>query len=127
MNEYRSSVVFATPDLPLRDDVRRLGTLVGDLISEQVSPGFLDEVEDVRTTAIARRESQAPLTQLSTQLAGRAPRDAEALVRAFSTYFQVVNIAERVHRIRRRRDYQRAGSKRPQAEGLHDALLALKA
>ncbi|MEG1681217.1 MAG: phosphoenolpyruvate carboxylase, partial [Stenotrophomonas sp.] len=127
MNEYRSSVVFATPDLPLRDDVRRLGTLVGDLISEQVSPGFLDEVEDVRTAAIARRESHAPLTQLSTQLAGRAPRDAEALVRAFSTYFQVVNIAERVHRIRRRRDYQRAGTKRPQPEGLHDALLALKA
>ncbi|HEX7989489.1 MAG TPA: phosphoenolpyruvate carboxylase, partial [Stenotrophomonas sp.] len=127
MNEYRSSVVFATPDLPLRDDVRRLGTMVGDLISEQVSPGFLDEVEDVRTAAIARRESQAPLLSLSTQLAGRSPRDAEALVRAFSTYFQVVNIAERVHRIRRRRDYQRAGTKRPQPEGLHDALLALKA
>ncbi|WP_293715195.1 phosphoenolpyruvate carboxylase [Stenotrophomonas sp. UBA7606] len=127
MNEYRSSVVFATPDLPLRDDVRRLGALVGDLISEQVSPGFLDEVEDVRTAAIARRESQAPLASLSAQLAGRSPRDAESLVRAFSTYFQVVNIAERVHRIRRRRDYQRAGTKRPQPEGLHDALLALKA
>ncbi len=127
MNEYRSSVVFATPDLPLRDDVRRLGTMVGDLISEQVAPAFLDEVEDVRTAAIARRESNAPLATLSAQLAGRTPRDAEALVRAFSTYFQVVNIAERVHRIRRRRDYQRAGTKRPQPDGLHDALLQLKA
>ncbi|KRG41991.1 phosphoenolpyruvate carboxylase [Stenotrophomonas pictorum JCM 9942] len=127
MNEYRSSVVFATPDLPLRDDVRRLGALVGDLLSEQVSPDFLDEVEAVRTAAIARRESQGPLATLSTQLEGRAPREAEALVRAFSTYFQVVNIAERVHRIRRRRDYQRAGTKRPQPDGLHDALLQLKA
>ncbi len=127
MNEYRSSVVFATPDLPLRDDVRRLGAMVGDLLSEQVSPAFLDEVEDVRTAAIARRESQAPLATLSAQLAGRAPRQAEALVRAFSTYFQVVNIAERVHRIRRRRDYQRAGTKRPQPEGLQDALQQLKA
>ncbi len=127
MNEYRSSVVFATPDLPLRDDVRRLGAMVGDLLSEQVSPAFLDEVEDVRTAAIARRESQAPLATLSTQLAGRTPRQAEALVRAFSTYFQVVNIAERVHRIRRRRDYQRAGTKRPQPEGLQDALQQLKA
>ncbi len=127
MNEYRSSVVFATPDLPLRDDVRRLGAMVGDLLSEQVSPAFLDEVEDVRTAAIARRESQAPLATLSAQLAGRTPRQAEALVRAFSTYFQVVNIAERVHRIRRRRDYQRAGTKRPQPEGLQDALQQLKA
>ncbi len=127
MNEYRSSVVFATPDLPLRDDVRRLGTMVGELISEQVAPAFLDEVEDVRTAAIARRESQGPLATLSEQLSGRTPRQAEALVRAFSTYFQVVNIAERVHRIRRRRDYQRAGTKRPQPESLHDALLALKA
>ncbi len=127
MNEYRSSVVFATPDLPLRDDVRRLGTLVGDLLAEQVSPGFLDEVEQVRTTAIARRESQAPLASLSALLADRAPGDAESLVRAFSTYFQVVNIAERVHRIRRRRDYQRAGTQRPQPDGLRDALLQLKA
>ncbi|MGX9721089.1 phosphoenolpyruvate carboxylase [Stenotrophomonas acidaminiphila] len=127
MNEYRSSVVFATPDLPLRDDVRRLGAMVGDLLSEQVSPAFLDEVEEVRTAAIARRESQAPLATLSAQLAGRTPGQAEALVRAFSTYFQVVNIAERVHRIRRRRDYQRAGTKRPQPEGLQDALQQLKA
>lgn len=127
MNEYRSSVVFATPDLPLRDDVRRLGAMVGELISEQVAPAFLDEVEEVRTAAIARRESQAPLATLSAQLAGRTPRQAEALVRAFSTYFQVVNIAERVHRIRRRRDYQRAGTKRPQPEGLQDALQQLKA
>src|SRR3546814_3907462 len=45
---------------------------------------------------------------------------------ALPIYFQVVNIAERVHRIRRRRDYQRAGSA-PQPDGLHDAMLKLKA
>ena len=127
MNESRSSVVFATPDLPLRDDVRTLGAMVGSLLVEQVAPGFLDEVEQVRTAAIARRESQAPLATLSDELSGRPPREAETLVRAFSTYFQVVNIAERVHRIRRRRDYQRAGTQRPQPDGLHDALLQLKA
>ena len=126
MNEYRSSLVFATPDLPLRDDVRRLGAVVGDMLAEQVSQGFLDEIERVRTTAIARRETDAPPASLSAQLAGREPRDAEALVRAFSTYFQVVNIAERVHRIRRRRDYQRS-TDTPQPEGLHDTLRHLKA
>ncbi|GHH47209.1 phosphoenolpyruvate carboxylase [[Pseudomonas] boreopolis] len=126
MNEYRSSLVFATPDIPLRDDVRRLGALVGDLLAEQVSEAFLGEIEQIRTTAIARRERDTPPEPLSALLDAREPRDAEALVRAFSTYFQVVNIAERVHRIRRRRDYQRSGTGTPQPDGLHDALRRLK-
>ena len=127
MNEYRSSIVFATPDIPLRDDVRRLGALVGDLLAEQVSTQFFDDVEQVRTRAIARRESDAPVSDLNDALTGLPPERAEAMVRAFSTYFQVVNIAERVHRIRRRRDYQRAGTAAPQPDGLQDALLNLKA
>ena len=126
MNDPRS-LEFATPDLPLREDVRRLGALVGEMLVEQVSPAFLAEVEKVRTTAIARRQNGGSIDALSALLDGLAPADAEALVRAFSTYFQVVNIAERVHRIRRRRDYQRAGSGKPQPESLHDALQRLRA
>ncbi len=127
MNEYRSSIVFATPDIPLRDDVRRLGALVGDLLVEQVSEDFFEHIEQIRTRAIARRESGAPLSDLSAVLHDLAPAEAEATVRAFSTYFQVVNIAERVHRIRRRRDYQRAGTAAPQPDSLQDALQHLKA
>lgn len=127
MNHVRHRLVFASPDLPLRDDVRRLGTLVGEMLAEQVSPAFLAEVERIRTTAIARRESDAPPETLAGLLHGLAPRQAESLVRAFSAYFQVVNIAERVHRIRRRRDYQRAGTGRPQPEGLEDVVQRLKA
>jgi len=118
---------FAPPDLPLRDDVRRLGALVGGMLAEQVSPAFLDEVERVRTTAIARRQNGGSMGSLAALLDGLEPAHAESLVRAFSTYFQVVNIAERVHRIRRRRDYQRAGTGQPQPESLHEALHRLKA
>jgi phosphoenolpyruvate carboxylase len=50
------------------------------------------------------------------------PRDAETLVRAFATYFEVVNLAERIHRIRRRRDYLR-GASDPQ-EGSLEATVA---
>ncbi|KAF1694273.1 phosphoenolpyruvate carboxylase [Pseudoxanthomonas koreensis] len=117
---------FAPPDLPLRDDVRRLGALVGEMLAEQVSPAFLEEVERVRTTAIARRQNGGSMESLAALLDGLEPAHAESLVRAFSTYFQVVNIAERVHRIRRRRDYQRADTGKPQPESLHDALLRLK-
>ena len=113
-------------DAPLRDDVRRLGATVGDMLAEQHGAGFLELVERLRTTSIARRENgDAPdgLQALLTDLP--VPR-AEALTRAFSIYFQMVNIAERVHRIRRRRDYQRQ-SRTPQPESLHDALARLKA
>ncbi|HLM53871.1 MAG TPA: phosphoenolpyruvate carboxylase, partial [Pseudoxanthomonas sp.] len=125
MNDPRS-LEFAPPDVPLREDVRRLGALVGEMLAEQVSPRFLEEVERVRTAAIARRHNDQPLESLAGLLDGLAPTDAEALVRAFGAYFQVVNIAERVHRIRRRREYQRAGGA-AQPEGLHDVLLRLKA
>ncbi|WP_379653727.1 phosphoenolpyruvate carboxylase [Pseudoxanthomonas sp. UC19_8] len=116
---------FAAPDLPLRDDVRRLGALVGDMLAEQVSDEFLAQVERIRTRAIARRQKGEGTQGLAAILAGMSAEDAEALIRAFSAYFQVVNIAERVHRIRRRRDYQRQGDA-PQPEGLHASLLRLK-
>ena len=126
MNEPRSHIRFATADLPLRDDVRHLGALVGQMLAGQMGEDFLSEVEQVRTRAIERREAGQSLEELAAPLEGLAPAKAESLVRAFATYFQVVNIAERVHRIRRRRDYQRAGSARPQPDGLHGALSRLK-
>jgi len=126
MNAPRN-LEFAPPDLPLRDDVRRLGALVGEMLAEQESPAFLEEVERVRTTAIARRQNGGGMASLSALLDGLEPAHAQALVRAFSTYFQVVNIAERVHRIRRRRDYQRAGGDKAQPDSLLDALRRLRA
>jgi phosphoenolpyruvate carboxylase len=63
---------------------------------------------------------------LASSLAGLEADAAEALARAFATYFHAVNTAERVHRIRRRRDYQRAGGA-AQPESLLDVLTWLKA
>ena len=125
MTQQQRSPEFAPHDAPLREDVRRLGTLVGNMLAEQVSPAFLDEVERVRTAAIARRHEGAELAPLAELLTGVDVNHAEALARAFATYFQAVNIAERVHRIRRRRDYQREDSA-PQPESLLDALGRLK-
>ncbi len=113
-------------DAPLREDVRVLGTLVGTMLAEQLGVEFLDAVEIVRTAAIARREAGLDAGDLAARLAGLPPARAEALTRAFSTYFQTVNVAERVHRIRRRRAYQRAAA-RPQPDGLHDVLARLRA
>ena len=113
-------------DALLREDVKRLGVLVGEILAEQVSPTFLAEVEALRVAAIRRREAGAPIEALSDGLAGLPLDRAELLVRAFAAYFQAVNLAERVHRIRRRRDYQRLDSA-PQPGGLEDSLRQLKA
>ncbi len=121
----RREIEFAVQDVPLREDVRRLGSLVGDVLSEQLGAGFLAEVERVRRSAIARRQAAVPPDALAEALRGRSAERAEQLIRAFSTYFRVVNIAERVHRIRRHRDYQRV-SAAPQPESLRDVLGALK-
>ena len=121
----RHEIEFAAPNAPLREDVRRLGTLVGDVLSEQLGAGFLAEVEAIRRNAIARRQTATPPDALAGVLRDRTAERAEQLIRAFSTYFQVVNIAERVHRIRRHRDYQRAGAA-PQPESLRDVLGRLK-
>ncbi len=103
-------IVFPKKDMPLRDDVRVLGTLVGEVLAEQHGDEFLQLVESVRRTAIGRREQQAGYAdRLGALLAGKSVESVEQLVRAFSVYFQVVNLAEKVHRIRRRRDYLRRG------------------
>ena len=118
------TVDFAQTDALLREDVNMLGALVGEILSEQRSPEFLAEVERLRRAAIRRRESNAPVAELALALEGVELDHAADLVRAFATYFQAVNLAERVHRIRRRRDYERQGAA-PQPGGLRDVLSGL--
>lgn len=117
---------FPPTDALLRDDVNRLGALVGDILSDQLGADFLAEVERIRRAAIRRRESAAPIDELQREIERVAPERYQDLVRAFATYFQAVNVAERVHRIRRRRDYQRAGAA-PQPGSLLDVLTQLHA
>jgi phosphoenolpyruvate carboxylase len=116
---------FAPTDRLLREDVKQLGSLVGEILAEQVGPDFLAEVEKTRRAAIRRREAGAKVDELADILAGVSQQRAGELVRAFATYFQAINLAERVHRIRRRRDYERGG-KGPQPGSLRAVLQALR-
>jgi len=124
--EENREAEFLPPDGPLREDVSRLGAMVGRMLAEQGGAGFFERVEQVRVAAIRRRREGASVDELADSLAGLDAADAQAMARAFATYFQAVNTAERVHRIRRRRDYQREGSA-PQPESLLDVLGRLKA
>ncbi len=99
-------------DDPLRDDIRLLGRLLGDTVRAQEGEAMFDLVERIRQTAIrfhrdedegARAELNAILTSLS-----RAP--ALQIIRAFSYFSHLANIAEDQHHIRRTRAHAVAGS-----------------
>ena len=117
---------FSDTDALLRDDVRRLGALVGEVLEEQTSPAFLEQVESLRRMSIARRENGEPIDGLAARLAEVPLENADALVRAFAAYFGATNLAERIHRIRRRRDYQRGKDRSPQPGGLEAVLTELR-
>ncbi|QAU24918.1 phosphoenolpyruvate carboxylase [Dyella sp. M7H15-1] len=123
--EASRDLEFLPHDEPLREDVHRLGAMVGRMLAEQGGDSFYQRVEQVRMASIRRRREGRAVDDLAESLAGLDAEAAEALARAFATYFQAVNTAERVHRIRRRRDYQREGGK-PQPESLLDVLQRLK-
>ncbi len=123
----RQDITFETKDQPLRDDVRILGALVGDLLKDQGGDALFDFVENARLRSIRRREhNDMPGEGLAELVSNLELPLALEVIRAFSTYFQMVNIAEKVHRIRRRREYlQETGQYQP--GGLEETLVKLKA
>jgi len=123
----RQDITFEDKDQALRDDVRTLGTLVGELLKDQGGDELFDVVENARLRSIRRREgNEIPGEELAELVRGLDLSLAMEVIRAFSTYFQMVNTAEKVHRIRRRRAYlQEVGQYQP--GGLEETLVKLKA
>jgi phosphoenolpyruvate carboxylase len=87
-----SSKAVASDDAALRSDVRRLGDLLGQTLVRQEGPELLALVEKVRK-AVREGDGVELLASLSVE-------ESVQLVRAFSTYFNLANIAEQVHRAR---------------------------
>ncbi|MBS0298406.1 MAG: phosphoenolpyruvate carboxylase [Proteobacteria bacterium] len=111
-NNSINSKLVSDKDLPLREDIRFLGRLLGDTLREQDGDGAFELVENIRQTAIrfhrdqdlkAREELDAILNRLS-------DKDSLSVVRGFSYFSLLSNIAEDVHHNRRRRAHLRAGS-----------------
>ncbi|HVU78217.1 MAG TPA: phosphoenolpyruvate carboxylase [Gaiellaceae bacterium] len=104
---------------PLRRDVRLLGTILGEVLVEQEGPWLLETVERIRRQAqAARRDGTVADVELD------LPDHEQALVlRAFGLYFQLANLAEQLHRLRRRREDARSG--RISRESLEDAFVRL--
>lgn len=102
-------------DQPLHDDVRHLGASLGATIGTLSGTSTFDDVEELRALTRARRgaggspdpTADARIVEL---IGSWDAARAEEVVRAFSRYFQLVNMAEQTHRVRRRRYHQQAGT-----------------
>ena len=91
-----------TADAALRADIRRLGHQLGDTLIRQHGKELLDTVEEVRHLAQRLRQASTPTgvtAELTDLLAGLDGDRAIHLVRAFTVYFHLANIAEQEHRI----------------------------
>src|ERR1039457_253084 len=80
------------------------------MIKEQEGEDLLLKIEEIRTLAQAIRENHNPLMIESQKklILSLSLDEAKRVARAFTIYFQMVNIAEEVQRIRRLRDYERS-------------------
>ena len=105
-------------EAPLRRDVRSLGLLLGRVLREQAGEALYAQVEELRQSAIRRRELQGKgqvreaedLMQMAVLKVNALPVDeAYRLSRAFAFYFELINLAETNHRKRRRLSLQIAG------------------
>ena len=92
MSSQDSSVAIGNDGAGLRADVRKLGDLLGESLVRQEGQELLELVEAVRK-AVKDGGGDDLLSKLSIE-------QSVQLVRAFSTYFNLANVAEQVHRAR---------------------------
>jgi phosphoenolpyruvate carboxylase len=89
-------------DLPLREDIRLLGRILGDTVREQSGRDVFDTVEDIRQNSVRfrRDEDVTARHNLAARLDALPPREALQIIRAFSFFSHLANIAEDQHQLR---------------------------
>ncbi|GAB3158487.1 phosphoenolpyruvate carboxylase [Myceligenerans halotolerans] len=97
----RGSARHEIPD-PLRDDVRLLGGLLGDILREAGGQELLDDVERLRELTIDAygNGQDGALAEAASLVDGFTLERAEQVARAFTCYFHLANLAEEFHRVR---------------------------
>ena len=115
MNTHLYSKVDLTEDdkdHSLREDIRRLGRILGDTVRNQHGAAIFDLIERVRQNSIRfRRDAdQAARAQLESTLDTLTSDETTQVIRAFSYFSHLVNLAEDQHHVRRTRAHLIAGS-----------------
>jgi phosphoenolpyruvate carboxylase len=108
----------------LSKDIRTLGNLLGIIIQEQDGVDAYNLVEEIRSVSKARRSGDADSAfKLADRLENTSLDSKNVLIKAFSNYFQLINIAEDLQRIRVIR-HREANNKLK--ESIHEAVRTLK-
>ncbi len=114
---------MSSPDAPLRANVRLLGDVLGHVLVEQEGEELLVLEEQIRGLARDARET-GERAELEETIGALSLQQQAAVLRSFSIFFQLTNIAEQHHRLRRRRQYEHEG--RVPRESLADAVARLR-
>ncbi|WP_046216179.1 phosphoenolpyruvate carboxylase [Paenibacillus wulumuqiensis] len=112
----------------LRRDVRFLGNILGEVLVHQGGQELLDIVEKIRELSKSLRAVSLPevFEEFKTLIQHLDSDNRHQVIRAFAVYFQLVNIAEQNHRIRRKRDYERSAGENVQSGTMENAVQELK-
>ncbi len=100
---------------PLRAEIRFLGGLLGKVLIDQEGRGFFELVETIRKMALELRAHYSPALEQKflRKIRSLDLKKLTKVLRAFTVYFQLVNLAEDKHRIRRKRAYESEGKIQP--------------
>ncbi len=111
---------------PLRDDIRLLGGILGDVVRDQAGEEIFDLVEAARVTSFRIRRSEMDRADLAERFAAVETGSLLPVVRAFSHFGLLANLAEDLHRERRRAVHLLAGDP-PQDSALAATYVKLDA
>ncbi len=109
---HRTQPASADKDQPLQDDIRWLGRLLGDTVREREGQAVFDLIETIRRTSVQfHRDDDLKAKQALEDILRRLDAaEAVLVIRAFSYFSHLANIAEDHHHIRRNRSHAIAGS-----------------
>ena len=99
-------------DLPLREDIRLLGRILGDTVREQSGEAVFKIVERIRQSSVRFRRDEDVVARrdLEATLNALPPKEALQIIRAFGFFSHLANIAEDQHHIRRTRAHALSAS-----------------
>jgi phosphoenolpyruvate carboxylase len=109
---YRTKVGREATE-PMREDIRLLGAMLGDTVREQNGEAVFDLVERARVESFRVRRSEIDRAELATMFTGIDIHQAIPVIRAFSHFALLANVAEDIHRERRREVHVAAGEAPP--------------